>query len=76
MSNIPNLDDMFSCKSYDELSKIVNDWIGGDGDDDDSENSQSSTVDSPSQSSASSAMSTNESGYNSLDDAFADLMSD
>ena len=28
LSNIPNIDDLFECKSYDELSKIVNDWLG------------------------------------------------
>ena len=28
LDNIPNIDDLFECKSYDELSKIVNDWLG------------------------------------------------
>jgi len=27
MSSIPNIDDMFTEKTYDELSKIINDWL-------------------------------------------------
>ena len=30
MSSIPNLDELFTEKSYEELEKIVNDWINGD----------------------------------------------
>jgi hypothetical protein len=29
LDSIPSLDDLYALKSYDELSKIVNDWIGG-----------------------------------------------
>ena len=49
LNNIPSLDDIYTCKSYDELAKIVNDWLNEDdessdgdaddaGDDDESEN--------------------------------------
>ena len=34
-SNIPNVDEIFTCKTYDELSKIINDWISGDDEDED-----------------------------------------
>ena len=30
IANIPNLDEMFSEKSYEELEKLVNDWLNGD----------------------------------------------
>jgi len=72
LGNIPELNDMYSCKSYDELSKIINDWLS-DGDEADEEGTQKtfgsgdSTGDSPS-------AAKNTSGYKNLDDAFADLM--
>jgi len=34
-SAIPSLDELYTCKSYEELEKIVNDWLSGDTDDDD-----------------------------------------
>jgi len=60
INNIPNLDDMFELKSYDELSKIVNDWIMsdemlGDTGDDNFRSEEKST------------------GFKSLDDAFASI---
>ena len=36
VDNIPDLDEMYSCKSYDELEKIINTWLE---DPDDSEGS-------------------------------------
>jgi hypothetical protein len=53
-------------KSYDELAKIINDWLSDDDDEDD--NPVSSSTESASKSGGSS------SGYRSLDDAFADLV--
>ena len=61
---IPNLDDIYQCKSYDELSKIVNDWISDESDTDDGFESSTSE----------STTSTESKSYNNLDDAFADLM--
>ena len=29
LDSIPSLDDMYELKSYDELEKIVNDWLNG-----------------------------------------------
>ena len=72
LATIPNLDEMFSCKTYDELSKIVNDWLGTgdeDADDDDGTVHPTNTKDTSTKSSESS-------GYSNIDDAFADLMSD
>jgi len=70
MSEIPNLDDMYTAKSYDELSKIINDWLSDDDTDGADEDEASSTSES------SDATSKTESGYSSIDDAFADLMSE
>ena len=66
LSNIPNLDEIYQMKSYDELAKIINDWLSDDDDEDD--NPVSSSTESASKTGGSS------SGYRSLDDAFADLV--
>ena len=68
---LKNLEDIFQLKSYDELSKIINDWLADDEDEDGdattgTERGTSDTV----------VKTTKEkSGFSgSLDDAFADLM--
>ncbi len=73
LDSIPNLDDMFTLKSYEELEKIVNDWLNGDSTDDDSSDnytsrggSSTNSVDTPKESSGTAK-------YRSLDEAFADL---
>ena len=33
LGSIPSLDDMFTLKSYEELEKLVNDWLNGDSED-------------------------------------------
>lgn len=77
ITNIPNLDEMYSCKSYDELENIVNAWIGGEDDSATNTNTgtsrnvttatQDTTTDTPDESAKK---------YQSLDDAFADLEDD
>jgi len=70
--NIPNISDIYSCKSYDELSKIINDWINDDGD-----GETLNAEDTPATTTATTTATTqNSSGYSSIDDAFADLMDD
>ena len=68
-SNIPSLDDMYTCKTYEELEKIVNDWLNEDdsADDTGTEFGRSNTT--------SSNNTTQSEGqkYKSLDEAFADL---
>ena len=83
IDNIPNLDDIYSCKSYDELGKIVNAWIGGDEDaGDDGTSRFSKTPTPPAATSTPTAASTDSTAddaskkYSSLDDAFADLEDD
>jgi hypothetical protein len=85
IDNIPNLDDMYSCKSYDELGKIVNAWIGGEDDEDATNNTgttrtASTTRTTAAESSGSTPTSTTDDTpakkYQNLDDAFADLEDD
>tara|TARA_Y100000593_G_scaffold94946_1_gene197496 strand:- start:6455 stop:7222 length:768 start_codon:yes stop_codon:yes gene_type:complete len=66
MSNLPDVENIFQLKSYDELSKIINDWLTSDEEDDTGTEKTGSTENTSEKSSNGS--------YNSLDDAFADLM--
>ena len=71
MTNIPDIKGIFKTKSYDELSKIVNDWLNGDNEDDEgTEKFGAASDDDNTPSSGGGGKS-----YNDLDDAFADLMS-
>jgi hypothetical protein len=82
LDEIPSLDDMYTLKSYEELEKIVNDWLSGD-DSESSDSSDSYTTrgGNSSGNSSGTSSSTNESTssgdsskkYKSLDEAFADL---
>ena len=78
INSIPNLDDMYSCKSYDELGKIVNAWIGGEEDEEDTGTPRStpSTEASSAPTTSSSSKEDYSKKYQSLDDAFADLEDD
>ena len=70
VKGIPDLDELFTLKSYDELEKIVNDWLNGDDNEEDTGTEMGGgTTTSPTSSDSSS------SSYKSLDDAFADLES-
>lgn len=70
IQNIPDLDELFSLKSYDELEKIVNDWLNGDDNEDDTGTEMGGSSTSSSSTSSANSSSSN---YKSLDDAFADL---
>ena len=69
VDNPPDLDDLYSCKTYEELEKIVNDWL--DGDDESSDVGSERPV--RSESTSTSEDTSSQSKYKSLDDAFADL---
>jgi len=74
LSEIPSMDDLFTLKSYDELEKIVNDWLNGDesetNDAGTTRGFSNNTVPNP-PAPVKTADSTVK--YKSLDDAFADL---
>jgi hypothetical protein len=67
LDNIPDPGELFSCKSYDELSKIVNDWLNGDEDEEPTTRGFESSNNKETKSSTTKA-------YSDIDDAFADLM--
>lgn len=72
IDSIPDVDEMFSLKSYEELERIINDWLSSDEDESNKSSSYSNNSkpvkDQFSPDNASSK-------YASLDDAFADLTS-
>ena len=73
IEKIPVLDDLYDAKSYDALTKIVNDWLEGD----DAENDDGGTTRGfNGNTTTSSAPKNIESKFKSLDDAFADLEDD
>ena len=67
MKNLPDVENIFQLKSYDELSKIVNDWLAVDEDGETSAGTEHN-------SSVTSSEEKTKGTYSSLDDAFADLM--
>lgn len=75
IDGIPALDDMYEEKSYDVLTKIVNDWLNGD-EEQDSQSFGTSRNDSESTSTSTTATGDVEAKFKSLDDAFADLEDD
>jgi len=69
LDEIPDLDDLYSLKTYEELEKTVNDWLSGD--DAQEESADSGAKPSYSNDEVSTAGSTTK--YKNLDEAFADL---
>jgi hypothetical protein len=66
LDNIPNLDELYTVKTYEELEKIVSDWLTSDGDaPTDTSRGGSPTTSTPAGG--------NSKQYKSLDEAFADL---
>ncbi len=68
LNNIPNLDEIYQLKSYDELAKIINDWLNDDEEDFNNNREEAKETFNDN------TNTTNSSGYKSLDDAFADLV--
>lgn len=68
-SNIPSLDDMYACKTYEELEKIVNDWLN----DDDSGDDTGTEFGGSTNKTSNNTTQAEGQKYKSLDEAFADL---
>ena len=71
LDSVPDLDNLYTVKTYEELEKIVNDWLNGDESSDSPaglEHHSSSKTETESSSSSDEPK-----RYKSLDDAFADL---
>ena len=71
-SGIPSLDEMYTCKSYEELEKIVNDWLNDDESDSDGTTRNFSNSETTTESTSTTTKSEGQK-YKSLDEAFADL---
>ena len=71
LGNIPDIDDLYTCKTVDELEKIVNDWLNSDEESTGTSRAFSTTTETSDKPSSSPSSSTNQ--YKSLDAAFADL---
>ena len=69
LDNMPAVEDLYTLKSYDELSGILERWINGD-----DESVSSEGTEHPTSTASSSDNDTSSGNYDSLDDAFADLM--
>jgi len=74
LDNIPDVNDLFELKTYEELERIVNDWLNGD-DEDSEETTRGGSYSSNNASSSKSDDSPDSIAgkYSSIDDAFADL---
>lgn len=71
LDNIPDVNDLFELKSYEELERIINEWLNGD-DESSKETSRGGSNNAKSNASDDSPDAIN-GKYKSLDDAFADL---
>jgi hypothetical protein len=71
LDNIPDVNDIFELKSYEELERIVNEWLNGDEEDDNKETTRGGSSSTSSNSDDSPDAISNK--YSSLDDAFASL---
>jgi hypothetical protein len=81
IDNIPSIDDLYTCKTYDELEKTINDWLNGDDGSDEADSSLglsrggsgvSDLADSLNDDKGS-EKDTSSPKYKDLDEAFADL---
>ena len=75
VDSIPDLDDLYTLKTYEELEKIVNDWLSSDEESEDTPRG-GAKIESPSETLSDSSNNTSSGDsakYKSLDEAFADL---
>ncbi len=75
MDGVPDLDEIYRLKSYDEIEKIVNDWLNGSSDGDGTEHGQSSKNVAALQQKDGESDSSSGKTYDDLDSAFSDLLS-
>jgi hypothetical protein len=75
LDNIPDVNDMFSAKTYEELERIVNAWLNGDEDNASQNESSRGGFNSDKPAKNDDSPDSISSKYTSLDDAFADLES-
>ena len=75
LENMPKVEDLYTLKSYDEISGILENWINGDEETVSSEGTAHRSTPTTTDTTSSAVTKTTESeSFGSLDDAFADLM--
>ena len=74
--SIPSIEDMYDVKSYDALSKIINDWLNGDIETTTDTGSTRGPTTSPDASTPKQSSKNVDAKFKSLDDAFAELEDD
>lgn len=74
LNEVPDLDEIYALKSYEELEKIINDWLTG-ADEDDLGTEKGGSSESSSDTSNTSSSTTSQT-HSDLDSAFEDLMKD
>lgn len=76
LNNIPNVEDLYTQKSYEEISSALESWINGDDEAIESEGTEHPTTTQTTDTTTSTRTSTlsKDKNYDNLDDAFADLM--
>jgi len=79
MDNLPSLDELYTCKSYEELEKIINEWLDAGAPDEDTARAMQQQQQEQRQESSDNPFSADQSEgtsstkYKDLDDAFNDL---
>lgn len=73
-TNIPDVNGIFNCKTYDELSKIINDWLAGDDGEKEDEWGTSGNKTRGKAPNPNTELNSSQKTYSNIDDAFADLM--
>ena len=73
--NIPNLDDVFQMKSYEQLEGIINAWLNGDDADNEDDAQEATTTFTRTNKTKKESKSASDS-FDKIDDAFADLGGD
>ena len=75
LDSIPDVNDLFELKSYEELEGIINEWLNGDDEDDQKETTRggSNFKSNSTQSKSDDSPDAIAGKYSSIDDAFADL---
>tara|TARA_Y100000593_G_scaffold91801_1_gene181608 strand:- start:638 stop:1438 length:801 start_codon:yes stop_codon:yes gene_type:complete len=74
--NIPDLDDIYQMKSYEQLETIVNAWLNGDDVDNDNEDVETTTTFKNAKSNKKTESKEASDSFDKIDDAFADLGGD
>ena len=80
-ASIPDLDELYTLKSYEQLENIINAWLAGDDEDNTTENTTDTETNTVTRGGSKNTTETSKTGgskktFDKIDDAFADLGGD